>query len=101
MNNKELALEFGTGPTGNARAYAFSDEPLVRMRNTAFLPGQHSLEEMIASIEDGYYLIETNNGQAILPVSSCLVLLLDMRLKMANWAGPLRRPLSPGLPLMS
>lgn len=64
MNNKELALEFGTGPTGNARAYAFSDEPLVRMRNTAFLPGQHTLEEMIASIEDGYYLIETNNGQA-------------------------------------
>lgn len=64
MNNKELALEFGTGPTGNARAYAFSDEPLVRMRNTAFLPGQHTLEEMFASIEDGYYLIETNNGQA-------------------------------------
>ena len=64
MHNKELALGFNTKPTGNARAYAFSDEPLVRMRNTAFLPGEHTLEEMIASIEDGYYLIETNNGQA-------------------------------------
>ncbi|MFY9393261.1 MAG: TldD/PmbA family protein, partial [Halanaerobiales bacterium] len=64
MNNKELALEFNTSPTGNARAYTFSDEPLVRMRNTAILPGENSLEEMIASIEDGYYFIDTNNGQA-------------------------------------
>lgn len=64
MNNKELALEFNTSPTGNARAYTFSDEPLVRMRNTSILPGENSLEEMIASIEDGYYFIDTNNGQA-------------------------------------
>lgn len=64
MNNKDLALYFADRPTGNARAFAFSDEPLVRMRNTAILPGKDSLEEMIASIEDGYYLTDTNNGQA-------------------------------------
>lgn len=64
MHNRETAERFGVAPTGNARAWSFSDEPLIRMRNTAVLPGKDSLEDMIASIDDGYYLIQTNNGQA-------------------------------------
>ena len=64
MHNRESAEKFGVEPTGNARAWDFSDEPLIRMRNTAVLPGTSTLEEMIASIDDGYYLIDTNNGQA-------------------------------------
>lgn len=64
MNNRETAARFGMLPQGNARAYAFSDEPLIRMRNTAILPGHSTIEEMIASVEDGYYLTDTNNGQA-------------------------------------
>ncbi len=64
MHNKESALHFGHKLTGNARAFDFSDEPLIRMRNTAILPGSSKLEDMIASIEDGYYLIQSGNGQA-------------------------------------
>lgn len=64
MNNRASAEHFGMPPTGNARAYLFSDEPLIRMRNTAILPGTSKLEEMIASVEDGYFLCDTNNGQA-------------------------------------
>ncbi len=64
MNSRETAQHFGMQPTGNARAWAFSDEPLIRMRNTAIHPGTDKLEDMIASVEDGYYLIDTNNGQA-------------------------------------
>ena len=64
MNNRESAERFGVAPAGNARAYLFSDEPLIRMRNTAVLPGTSKLEDMIASIDDGYYLINSNNGQA-------------------------------------
>jgi len=64
MNNRETAQHFGMKPQGNARAYLFSDEPLIRMRNTAILPGKDKLEDMIAAIDDGYYLIEPNNGQA-------------------------------------
>lgn len=64
MNNRESAQHFGMKPQGNARAYLFSDEPLIRMRNTAILPGKDKLEDMIASIDDGYYLTKTNNGQA-------------------------------------
>lgn len=64
MHNKESAARLGVRPTGNARAYAFSDEPLIRMRNTAILPGASKLQDMIASVDDGYYLIKTGNGQA-------------------------------------
>lgn len=64
MHNRESANKFGAVPHGNARAWLFSDEPLIRMRNTAIHPGKNKLEEMIASIEDGYYLLNTNNGQA-------------------------------------
>lgn len=64
MNSRETAEHFGMSPTGNTRAYLFSDEPLIRMRNTAILPGKSTLEDMIASVEDGYYFLDTNNGQA-------------------------------------
>ena len=64
MNNRESALRFGMQPGGNARAWEFSDEPLIRMRNTAVHPGTDKLEDMIASVEDGYYLIDSGNGQA-------------------------------------
>ncbi|QUL98557.1 MAG: TldD/PmbA family protein [Candidatus Fermentithermobacillus carboniphilus] len=64
MHNKESAAHFGVSPTGNARAFLFSDEPLIRMRNTAIMPGTSKLEDMIASVDDGYYLINPSNGQA-------------------------------------
>lgn len=64
MHNKDSARYYEEKPLGNARAYEFSDEPLIRMRNTAFVPGTSKLEEMIASIDDGYYLVKTGNGQA-------------------------------------
>ncbi|MGI6643391.1 MAG: TldD/PmbA family protein [Bacillota bacterium] len=64
MHNRESAVHFGVVPQGNARAYQFSDEPLIRMRNTAILPGHSTLEDMIASVDDGYYLIRPSNGQA-------------------------------------
>ena len=64
MHNRETADHFGVKPCGNARGYEFSDEPLIRMRNTTVLPGKDKLEDMIASVDDGYYLISTGNGQA-------------------------------------
>ncbi len=64
MNSRESAQHFGMAPRGNARAWLFSDEPLIRMRNTAVHPGKDKLEDMISSIDDGYYLIDSGNGQA-------------------------------------
>ena len=64
MNSRETAKHFNMKPTGHARAWLFSDEPLIRMRNTAILPGKDKLEDIISSVDDGYYLIKTGNGQA-------------------------------------
>lgn len=64
MNSRETAAHFGQEATGHARAWAFNDEPLIRMRNTAILPGKDTLEDMIASIDNGYYLLDHSNGQA-------------------------------------
>ncbi len=64
MNSRETAQRFGVKPCGNARAWLFSDEPLIRMRNTLIHPGKDKLEDIIASVDDGYYLLDYNNGQA-------------------------------------
>ena len=64
MHSKESARHFGVKPQGNARGFLFSDEPLIRMRNTAVLPGKSKLDDMIAGVDDGYYLIKSGNGQA-------------------------------------
>jgi len=64
MGSRETAAKLGIENSGSARAYAPADEPLVRMRNTAILPGSDKLNDMIADIEDGYLLLKTGNGQA-------------------------------------
>jgi TldD protein len=64
MHSRETAARFGHAPTGSARAYGPSDEPLVRMRNTLILPGKDKLADMIAGVDDGYLLLKTSNGQA-------------------------------------
>ena len=64
MSSRDTAQRLGVGTTGSARAYAPSDEPLVRMRNTAILPGQRKMADMISEVEDGYLLLKTSNGQA-------------------------------------
>lgn len=64
MHNKESAMDMGFKAQGNARANAYYDEPLIRMRNTCIIPGKSKLEDMISSIDDGYYFLKTTNGQA-------------------------------------
>lgn len=64
LHNRESAAEFGVEPTGNARAWEFGDEPLIRMRNTYIEPGSHDLESMISDIDDGYFVDGPEGGQA-------------------------------------
>lgn len=64
MHSRQTAAECSVKATGNARAFAFSDPPLIRMRNTCILPGKDRMEDMIASVEDGYYFSHPQNGQA-------------------------------------
>lgn len=64
MNDLMSAKHFNMTPAGNARAFSYSDEPLIRMRNTCIHPGKDKLSDMIASVDNGYYLTRTQNGQA-------------------------------------
>jgi TldD protein len=64
LHDRESAARAGVAPTGNARAWEYSDQPLIRMRNTYLEPGESTLEEMIAGVEDGFLLDGPRNGQA-------------------------------------
>ncbi|NOY25735.1 MAG: TldD/PmbA family protein [Oligoflexia bacterium] len=64
LHNRESAVRMGAEPTGNARAWEYADEPLIRMRNTYIEPGDSSVDELIHGVEDGYLLDGPKNGQA-------------------------------------
>ncbi|MES2212322.1 MAG: metalloprotease TldD [Pseudomonadota bacterium] len=50
-------------PTGNGRRENYASPPMPRMTNTFMLPGQHNLEEIIASVKDGIYAVNFSGGQ--------------------------------------
>ena len=64
LHNRESAARMGMAPTGNARAWEYADEPLIRMRNTYIEPGAQSVEELIGGVRDGYLVEGPRNGQA-------------------------------------
>lgn len=64
LHNRESAAEFGVKPTGNARAFEYSDEPIIRMRNTYIEPGKMSLSELLASTDRALLLEGALGGQA-------------------------------------
>ncbi len=64
LHNRESAASFGVAPTGNARAFEYSDEPIIRMRNTYIEPGKMSLSELLASTDRALLLEGAGGGQA-------------------------------------
>ena len=64
LHNRESALVFGTKSTGNARAFQYNDEPLIRMRNTFVEPRSDKLDDMIKETKHGYLVKGARNGQA-------------------------------------
>jgi predicted Zn-dependent protease len=63
LHNLLTAARFQSQPTGNGRAVAFSDEPIVRCSNTIVSGGALTIEEMIESIADGVYLQGIGGGK--------------------------------------
>jgi len=64
LHNRETAFLFDTEPTGNARAFEYTDEPIIRMRNTFIKPGNDKLEDIIKETKYGYLVKGPRNGQA-------------------------------------
>ncbi len=87
------ATRLGTAPTGNGRRESSRKKAYARMTNTFFEPGKDKLEDMIASIDHGYMLFETNNGMedpknwAIQCVAEYGIEIVDGKLT-DNWVSP-------------
>jgi TldD protein len=64
MHSRETALQFGVSPTGNARAWSFEYDPIIRMRNTYIEPRDMTFEELLEDVKDGYFLVGAGDGQA-------------------------------------
>ena len=63
MQDKLNARLMGVKPTGNGRRESYAHLPMPRMTNTYMLAGQHSPEEIIASIDKGIYAPNFGGGQ--------------------------------------
>jgi len=56
------ALQLGKTPTGNSRRESYKRKAYTRMTNTFFEKGKSKFDEMIASVQEGYFIAKTNNG---------------------------------------
>ena len=63
LHSRETAAEFDEPLSGNMRAVDIQFMPIVRMSNISIEPGESTFEEMVASIDDGYYLVGAKGGQ--------------------------------------
>ena len=63
LHSMESASIMDEEPTGHARAKNFGFTPIVRMGNIYIDKGKSTLDDMIASIDDGIYLFGSAGGQ--------------------------------------
>lgn len=64
LHSRETAQHFNARPTGNARAWNFEFDPIIRMRNTYIEAGDYTLEELAEDIKEGFFLKGGLSGQA-------------------------------------
>lgn len=63
MHSRETAQDFGEELSGNMRAVGPQYTPIVRMSNIFIEKGTSSFDEMVSSIDEGYYLVGAKGGQ--------------------------------------
>jgi TldD protein len=64
LTSRETAARIGAGTGGSMRADGWNRMPLVRMTNLHIEPGEGTLEDLIADVDDGIYM-ETNRSWSI------------------------------------
>ena len=93
ISDLSSALELGTAPTGNGRRESSRRKAYARMTNTFIEAGNDSFEDMIASIDHGFYVCQCNNGMedpknwAIQCVAEYAIEIRDGKLT-DNWFSP-------------
>lgn len=63
MQDRLNARLMGVKPTGNGRRESYAYQPMPRMTNTYMMPGNHTRDEMIASVKNGVYAANFGGGQ--------------------------------------
>ncbi|MCM8733832.1 metalloprotease TldD [Azospirillum sp. A1-3] len=63
MQDRMNARLMGMRPTGNGRRQSFAYNPMPRMTNTVMRNGNHTPEEIIASVKKGIYAKNFGGGQ--------------------------------------
>jgi TldD protein len=64
MHDRTSAASMKAPATGNAHAWDYSVEPLIRQTNIGIEPGDFTVEEMTEDIEEGLFIEGTFGGQA-------------------------------------
>jgi TldD protein len=64
LTSRETAARIGTGYGGSMRADGWNRMPLVRMTNLHIEPGEGTLDDLLADVDDGVYM-ETNRSWSI------------------------------------
>jgi len=64
MSRETAAAAGATRSNGTMRAEGWENFPLIRMTNVNLLPGEGSLEDLIADVDDGIYMV-TNKSWSI------------------------------------
>jgi TldD protein len=64
LSGRDSAHVAGLPPGGMVRAEGWNRLPMVRMTNVGLLPGDSSLDDMVAATDDGVYM-ETNRSWSI------------------------------------
>lgn len=62
LHSATTAAALDEGLTGNARAIDCKFEPIVRMTNTYIEPGNSTFDELVAGIDEGYFIDTVSHG---------------------------------------
>lgn len=63
MQDRQNARLMGVDATGNGRRQSYAHVPMPRMTNTYMLSGEHTPDEVLASVKDGLYAVHFGGGQ--------------------------------------
>ncbi|HHW19724.1 TldD/PmbA family protein [Thermodesulfovibrio thiophilus] len=63
LYDKYAAMNDGKASTGNGRRQSYEHYPIPRMSNTLIAPGNHSPEEIIRSVDKGFFVNKMGGGQ--------------------------------------
>lgn len=58
LTNRRVSARMKLPLTGNARIPKEGEPPQIYMRNVAFMPGTDTFEDMLATMGNGYYLVD-------------------------------------------